>query len=178
MSTTDTAPTNVVAAQLSCKGCPLRVHGPVPLYVPLHVVGPTSVVVLPRPYSDVVTPAEDPRRAALIQQVPELAVFAFTYSTNCWSDPSVPIPVRAVNACKRHREAEVDTLRPTTILAFGDAASQQYLGKPLAKTAHQLWQHPGGAYVLPCVPGPLSDADIALLRTALARHELGYYDLS
>lgn len=177
MSTNEHSPAPLIQAQLACNGCPLRVHGPVPVYVPLHVVGPTSLLVLPRPYSDVVSPAEDPRVAPLVAAAPELAVFAITYATNCWSDPSAPHPSRALKACRRHRDAEVQTLTPTTIVAVGDAACQQYLDQPYAACAGQLWQHGSGAYVVPLPESPLDVDGLALLRSALERHGLGYYDL-
>lgn len=172
------SPASLVADQLACNGCPLRVHGPVPIYQPLHVVGPTSLLVLPRPFSDVVSPAEDPRVPPLVAAFPELAVFAITYATSCWSDPSTPTPSRSLTACRRHRVAEVETLQPTTIVAVGDAACQQILGVSISKAAGQLWQHPSGAYVVPVHEGGLQDGDATLLRTALDRHGLGYYDLS
>lgn len=178
MLTNEHSPAPLISAQLSCNGCPLRVHGPVPIHLPLHVVGPASLLVLPRPYSDVVSPAEDPRLAPLVAAVPELAVFAVTYATNCWSDPSLPPPVRAMNACKRHRAAEVETLTPTTIVAVGDPSCQQYLGVSLSKAAGQVWQHGSGAYVVPVSEGALTAEELALLRTALDRHGLGFYDLS
>ena len=178
MLTNEHSPATLISAQLSCNGCPLRVHGPVPIYLPLHVVGPTSLLVLPRPFSDVVSPAEDPRLAPLIAAIPELSVFAVSYATSCWSDPSTPTPLRAMNACQRHRQAEVETLTPTTIVAVGDASCQQYLSMSLAKAAGQLWQHASGAYVVPVSDGPLTAEELQLLRTAVDRHGLGYYDLS
>lgn len=176
--TTDHSPSPLVAAQLSCKGCPLRVHGPVPVYLPLHVIGAASLLVLPRPYSDIVTPAEDPRLAPLVAVIPELSVFAVSYATSCWSDPALPVPNRSLVACRRHRNAEVTTLQPTTIVAVGDAACRQYLDQGLDAVAGQLWQHGSGAYVVPVSEGPITVPEAELVRAALARHDLGYYDLS
>ena len=149
-----------------------------PLYVPLHVVGPASLLVFARPYSDVVTPAEDPRLGPFLAQFPQLASFAVTYATNCWSDPAAPVPVRSLRACQRHREAEMATLQPRTIIAVGEAPCQQYLGVGLAKAGGQLWQHGAGAYVVPLPEGDLSQQSVALIQQALDRDGVGYYDLS
>lgn len=114
----------------------------------------------------------------LVTAFPELAVFAITYATSCWSDPSTPTPSRSLTACRRHRVAEIATLQPTTIVAVGDAACQQTLGVGIAAAAGQLWQHESGAYVVPVREGQIQEGDATLLRTALDRHGLGYYDLS
>ena len=161
----------LVGAQLSCRGCPLRVHGPVPVSVPLQVVAPRGLLVLPRPFSDSVIPTTDPRRQALVRTCPAVAEFATTFLTSCWSDPGEDIPTRSVVACRRHRSAEVAALSPAVIVTLGSQACQEYAGLPLAEASGQAWQH-GAAIVVPLPERPedWSEPDLQLLATTLGQY--------
>ena len=149
MAETDPTLASVIGAQLSCGGCPLRVSGPVAIYIPLHMRPPLSLLVFDHPYSDTVTPADDPRRHSLLALVPELARFAVTYIASCWTDPGLPIPERSVDACQRHRAAELASLHPPIIVTVGEQACFSYTGHLLEQAAGQVWQHVSGALVVP-----------------------------
>lgn len=166
---------SVVQGQISCRACVLRDRTPIPLYVPLHLEGRIPLVMLDRPYSDVTTPRQDPRRTDLIRLVPELQEFAWTYRVSCWSDPASLSPDLALRACRRHRTAEVDALNPPLVVAIGEAPSQWVTHAGLEEARGMRWMHRPDVPAVVISEQP-TEQDVVLLRELLAEvlpaHEL------
>lgn len=152
----------VIQAQVSCRSCLLRDNHATPLYLPLGVRS-DALIVLDRPYSDIISPVKDPRRDRLVDEVPGLRYAPTTYLTSCWSDPSEAIPAVALRACRKHRDAERAALAPRLYVLVGEEPCQQYLETDLSTARGQGWQLGDGVYAVP-VPATPEDKDYHSIR--------------
>lgn len=160
----------VIQAQVSCRLCPLYDNVPVPLYVPLHVHGQAPVIIFDRPFSDVVTPASDPRYRALLQVDSRLSSAAVTYLTSCWSAWSSPAPPHSVTSCNRHRQGELNALNPQLVIVVGEASAQAVT---VSFSDHAVYDHPSGFKVL-CLPGDIDRVDPSLVRQCVDAVSIAY----
>lgn len=145
------------------------------MYVPLHVTPPCPLVLFDRPFSDVISPAEDPRLKSIIAVDPRIAIAAVSYLTSCWSSRDRVHPDNSVSRCWSHRLNEIDSLRPSLIIAVGENVFRKLVEVDYYQS-NLISVTPEGIRVL-SLPDDPELVDAAVMHEAI--NSVGvYYDLS